>query len=74
MRWDYSCEDPHCDARGFRVKELLQDIHISGEEKRLWPVIAAGQEVVWVRGLGVRRDFQAKKGTGVLIHESPLRK
>jgi proteasome accessory factor A len=25
MRWDYSCEDPHCDARGFRVKELLQD-------------------------------------------------
>jgi len=24
-RWDYQCEDPHCDARGFRVKELLQD-------------------------------------------------
>ena len=23
--WDYSCEDPHCDARGFRVQELLQD-------------------------------------------------
>ena len=25
MCWDYSCEDPHCDARGFRVQELLQD-------------------------------------------------
>src|SRR6187549_2466558 len=25
MRWDYSCEDPYCDACGFRVKELLQD-------------------------------------------------
>lgn len=25
MRWDYHCEDPHCDARGFRVKELMQD-------------------------------------------------
>ena len=24
-RWDYQCEDPHCDARGFRAKELLQD-------------------------------------------------
>jgi proteasome accessory factor A len=24
-RWDYQCEDPHCDARGFRVQELLQD-------------------------------------------------
>lgn len=25
MRWDYSCEDPHVDARGFRVDELRQD-------------------------------------------------
>jgi len=25
MRWDYSCEDPHSDARGFRVSELRQD-------------------------------------------------
>ncbi len=24
-RWDYGCEDPHCDARGFHVRELLQD-------------------------------------------------
>lgn len=57
-----------------KIKDLLQDIHISGEEKRLWPVIASGDEVVWVKGLGVRRDFQAKNGTGVLIHDSPLRK
>jgi proteasome accessory factor A len=26
MCWDYRCEDPHMDARGFRVKELLQDV------------------------------------------------
>jgi proteasome accessory factor A len=25
MRWDYRAEDPHQDARGFRVKELRQD-------------------------------------------------
>ncbi len=25
MRWDYAYEDPHLDARGFRVKELRQD-------------------------------------------------
>ena len=23
--WDYATEDPHVDARGFRVKELRQD-------------------------------------------------
>ncbi|MDX2226391.1 MAG: proteasome accessory factor PafA2 family protein [Verrucomicrobiae bacterium] len=26
MRWDYSAEDPHRDARGFRVQELRQDL------------------------------------------------
>ncbi|MCW5556967.1 MAG: proteasome accessory factor PafA2 family protein [Verrucomicrobiae bacterium] len=25
MRWDYDCEDPHRDMRGFRVSELRQD-------------------------------------------------
>lgn len=25
MRWDYGCEDPHRDVRGFRVDELRQD-------------------------------------------------
>ena len=25
MKWDYDLEDPHCDARGFRATELLQD-------------------------------------------------
>ena len=25
MKWDYAQEDPHQDARGFRVRELLQD-------------------------------------------------
>jgi proteasome accessory factor PafA2 len=25
MKWDYSLEDPHQDARGFRAQELLQD-------------------------------------------------
>lgn len=25
MRWDYECEDPHQDMRGFRVDELRQD-------------------------------------------------
>jgi proteasome accessory factor A len=25
MRWDYACEDPHADMRGFHVEELRQD-------------------------------------------------
>ena len=52
-----------------KIKELLQDRHITGEEKKRWPVVACGEEIVWMRGLGVRRDLQAKDGGGVLIQE-----
>jgi tRNA(Ile)-lysidine synthase len=55
-----------------KIKELLQDRHITGEEKSCWPVMASGDEIVWVRGLGVRRDFRAKGTGGVLILESPI--
>jgi tRNA(Ile)-lysidine synthase len=55
-----------------KLKELLQDRHIAGREKKLWPVVASGGEIVWVRGFGIRRDFQSKDAKGVLIRDSPL--
>jgi tRNA(Ile)-lysidine synthase len=55
-----------------KIKELLQDRHITGDEKKRWPVVACGDDIVWVRGLGVRRDLVPKNGSGVLIHISEL--
>lgn len=55
-----------------KIKELLQDRHITGDKKQRWPVIALGDEVVWLSGFGVRRDFQAKNGCGIWIRERPL--
>jgi tRNA(Ile)-lysidine synthase len=55
-----------------KIKELLQDRHITGERKRRWPVVASGEEVVWLRGFGVRRDFQAQGNKGILIREAKL--
>lgn len=55
-----------------KIKELLQDRHITGDEKKRWPVVACGDEIVWVRGLGVRRDLIATNGAGVLIQEVSL--
>jgi tRNA(Ile)-lysidine synthase len=52
-----------------KIKELLQDRHVTGDEKKRWPVVACGDEIVWVRGLGVRRDLVAENGSGVLIEE-----
>jgi tRNA(Ile)-lysidine synthase len=55
-----------------KIKELLQDRHITGDEKKRWPVVACGDEIVWMRGLGVRRDLLAKDGKGVLIQEASV--
>jgi len=55
-----------------KIKDLLQDRNITGDEKKRWPVVASGDEVVWVSGLGVRGDLQPKNSEGVLILESPL--
>jgi tRNA(Ile)-lysidine synthase len=52
-----------------KIKELLQDRHITGDQKKRWPVVASGDEVVWVQSLGVGRDLQSKNGRGVLIRQ-----
>jgi tRNA(Ile)-lysidine synthase len=33
-----------------KIKELLQERKLSGTERKLWPVLVSGQEIVWVRG------------------------
>lgn len=55
-----------------KIKELLQDRHITGDKKKFWPVIASEDEVVWVHGLGIRRDLQSANGSGILIRAVPL--
>ena len=52
-----------------KIKELLQDRHITGPEKKLWPLVASGDEVVWLRGFGVRRDFRTQGPEGILIRD-----
>jgi len=55
-----------------KIKELLQDRHIVGGIKQLWPVIASGDQVVWVRELGVGQDFRSESGQGISIRDRAL--
>lgn len=55
-----------------KIKDLLQAKHVTGEQKRCWPVIGCGDAVLWVRGFGVGQEFQAKSAEGVLIRETSL--
>jgi tRNA(Ile)-lysidine synthase len=33
-----------------KIKELLQERKVTGTERKLWPVVASGEHIVWVRG------------------------
>jgi tRNA(Ile)-lysidine synthase len=52
-----------------RVKELLYPLHLSAEEKRAWPVVVAGERIVWVRGVEAP-TLLASSGQQIVIEES----
>jgi tRNA(Ile)-lysidine synthase len=55
-----------------KVKELLQERHLPQPERRLWPVVVSGDEIVWMRGYPVPARLCAKAGQqSVLIRETP---
>jgi tRNA(Ile)-lysidine synthase len=58
-----------------KVKELLQEKHVTGEERRLWPVIVSGKEIVWVRGFPTPARLQPRQAVKnvIAIREAPLR-
>jgi tRNA(Ile)-lysidine synthase len=56
-----------------KIKELLQERHVTQSERRLWPVAVRGDEIVWMRGFAVPAKLRAEPGQeAVLIQEVPL--
>ena len=56
-----------------KVKELLQDKGVPQPERRLWPVVASGDEIVWMRGFPVPSRLRAfAEHEAVFIRETPL--
>jgi tRNA(Ile)-lysidine synthase len=43
-----------------KVKDLLNDRHVAGQEKKMWPVIASGEDLVWMRGFPTPASLQPK--------------
>jgi len=55
-----------------KVKELLQEKHVAQPERRLWPVVASGDEIVWMRGFPVPARLRAGPDhEGVFVREAP---
>jgi tRNA(Ile)-lysidine synthase len=55
-----------------KVKELLQDRHIPIEQRRGWPVIFSGGEIVWMRGFSIPIHLQPSPNEteAILIQET----
>ena len=55
-----------------KIKELLQDLHVTQPMRGLWPVVICGDEIVWVRGFAPHACHQARTGSAaILIREEP---
>jgi tRNA(Ile)-lysidine synthase len=53
-----------------KVKELLQELHVEQPERRLWPVVASGDDIVWMRRFPAPAKLRADIGKdAVLIRE-----
>ncbi|HSE49481.1 MAG TPA: tRNA lysidine(34) synthetase TilS [Terriglobales bacterium] len=58
-----------------KVKELLTEKKITGRERELWPVVAAGERIVWLRGWGMAADAAGAGGAeGLRIEEADFAK
>jgi len=56
-----------------KIKELLQERHVTGPERKLWPVVVSGEDVVWVRGFPTPKYLRPQEDvTAVLIRELEL--
>ncbi len=56
-----------------KVKELLQERHVAQPERRSWPVVLSGNEIVWVRGFPAPAKLRAAPGReAIRIVERPL--
>ena len=55
-----------------KIKELLQKRHVTGSQRKLWPVVLRGEEIVWVRGFPCPEHLCAASEQALLIREVPL--
>jgi tRNA(Ile)-lysidine synthase len=46
-----------------KIKELLQERKVSNLERKMWPVVVSGNEIIWLRGFTAPSRFRIQAGT-----------
>ena len=52
-----------------KIKELLAERKVVGSERKLWPVVVSGSDVVWVRGFPAPARLRLRSDKAILIRE-----
>jgi tRNA(Ile)-lysidine synthase len=56
-----------------KIKELLPGRDSAGPERKLWPVVVDGSEIIWARGFPTPAKLQPQNGDeAIIIQETPL--
>jgi tRNA(Ile)-lysidine synthase len=55
-----------------KIKELLQERHVAQQERRFWPVVVSGDQIVWMRGFPVPAKLRATPGRAAILIEEKL--
>jgi tRNA(Ile)-lysidine synthase len=56
-----------------KIKELLPERDSAGPERKLWPVVVDGSEIIWARGFPTPAKLQPQNGDeAIIIQETPL--
>lgn len=50
-----------------KIKELLQERHLTGCERSLWPVVVSGGEIVWLRGFATPEGLKTEPGSQAIV-------
>jgi tRNA(Ile)-lysidine synthase len=56
-----------------KIKELLQDRQVTGTERKLWPVVLSGDEIIWLRGFPVPAKLQPQEDASQALLLQELR-
>jgi tRNA(Ile)-lysidine synthase len=57
-----------------KIKELLQRRQLKSSERKLWPVVLSGEEVIWVKGFPPSSQLQPSPGVKevIIIRDLPM--
>lgn len=56
-----------------KIKELLQERHITGRQRKSWPVAVCGDAIVWLRGFPRPADHRfGELGNAIFIRDLPM--